>query len=161
MTLLARIRFRHMPLARALVALFAAGWLMLALQPCQAMGRDEPAQPGHDHARAGHADHHDLGTGTGGDPVAAGCDTPCPHCPTDSPEDCTLGSALECTVAGLTALPAKKAGVQAFDAVTWHAAPALPAIELALVLRVPDRPDPGGVRPPSTSLQQRYCTYLK
>jgi len=47
--LLAKLRSRHQPLARALVELFAIGQLGLALQPCEAMAAGE----------AGHGSHHE------------------------------------------------------------------------------------------------------
>lgn len=162
MTLLARIRSRHVPLARALVALFAVGWLALALQPCHAMGQAEPAHPAHGHggSGAGHADHA-HGSSGGGKPMPAGGDTPCPHCPSDSPDDCGLGTAIDCEAIGVPAVSAQKAGVPAFDTFAWHVAPLLSVVEPGNVPLRSGWPGSSGIRPPSASLQQRYCTYLK
>jgi hypothetical protein len=148
MNLLAKLRSRHQPLARALVALFAVGWLGLALQPCQAMGPGE----------AGHDSHHD---GMGHHPAPEHSKPPCPHCPSEGPDACDTGVALDCETVGVPALPAKQADLPAPDVFAWLVPAAMPAAGFATCDGPPDRPDPGRDHKPSSSLQQRYCTYLK
>jgi len=155
MTLLAKIRSRHLPLARALVALFAVGWLGLALQPCQAMAPAGSGHAGHDDGPDGHhgtLEHHST---------PAHCETPCPHCPADGPEGCDGGVALDCEAVGVPAPPAKQVPAPALDAWVWHAPAVLPTVPVASRAARPDWPDPGRGRAPAVSLQKRYCTYLK
>jgi len=148
MNLLAKLRSRHQPLARALVALFAVGWLGLALQPCQAMGLGD----------TGHGSHHD---GMGHHSAPEHSNPPCPHCPSDGPDACDTGVALDCETVGVPALPAKQFDVPAPDVFAWLVPVALPVAGFAVCDAPPDRPDPGRDHKPSSSLQQRYCTYLK
>jgi hypothetical protein len=148
MNLLAKMRSRHQPLARALVALFAVGWLGLALQPCEAM----------DLGDAGHGSHHD---GMGHDSTPEHSDPPCPHCPSGGADACDTGVALDCETVGVPALPAKQVDVPPPDAFAWLVPVAVPVAGFALCDAPPERPDPGRDHVPSSSLQQRYCTYLK
>lgn len=148
MNLLAKLRSRHQPLARALVALFAVGWLGLALQPCQAMGPGE----------AGHGGRHD---GTEHHPAPEHSKPPCPHCPSEGRDACDTGVALDCETVGVPALPAKQADVPAPDVFAWLVPAVMPAAGLAVRDGPPNRPDPGRDHKPSSSLQQRFCTYLK
>ena len=145
MKLLAKLRSRHLPLARALVALFAIGWLGLALQPCQAMGTDEN----------GHAGHQD---GMEHSSMPAGCDTPSPYCPSDRPDVCEAKVALDCETIGV---PSTKADASTLDAKYWHAPATYTMPDIAFPQSTPDWPDPSRHRAPSSSFQQRYCTYLK
>jgi hypothetical protein len=148
MNLLAKLRSRHQPLARALVALFAVGWLGLALQPCEAMDLGE----------AGHGSHHG---GMGHHSAPEQSDPPCPHCPSGGPDACDTGVALDCETVGVPALPAKQVDLPAPDTFAWLVPAAMPPVASAGCAAPPDWPDPGRERAPSSSLQQRYCTYLK
>lgn len=148
MNLLAKLRSRLLPLARVFVALFAVGWLGLALQPCEAMGTGE----------AGPGSHHE---GMGHHSTPEHSDPPCPHCPSDGLDACDTGVALDCETVGVPALPGKQADMPAPDAFAWLVPAAVPALEFAVYEAPPDRPDPVRDRSPSSSLQQRYCTYLK
>jgi hypothetical protein len=148
MKLLAKLRSRHQPLARAVVALFAIGWLGLALQPCQAMYVGE----------SGHGSHHE---GMGHHSTPEQSHPSCPHCPSEGPDACETGVALDCETVGVPALPAKPVDVPAPDVFAWLVPAAMPAAGCAVCEAPPDRPDPGRDHAPSSSLQQRYCTYLK
>jgi len=145
MTFLGRLRHRQPVAARWLTAAFAVAWLGLALQPCSAMAsHDEAGMASHGSA-AGEATHD------------------CPHCPPPvaAEEDLPCGNALSCDSVGAPAAASKVAEV--------------PAPDLAYVMPVPDAlgttaaPDPGLLRPPrlaqrrtqTSSLQQRYCSFLK
>ena len=145
MTLLGRLRRRQPVAARWLTAAFAVAWLGLALQPCSAMGS---------HAEAGMASH---GSGAG----EAGHD--CPHCPppADSDGDLPCGNALSCDAVGAPAVASKAVEVPAPDLAHAMTVPDVPGSTVA--------PDPGPL-PPSrlaprrtqtSSLQQRYCSFLK
>ena len=137
--------FRHYlpPLTRAMVVLFATGWLGLAVQPCLAAGA------------------HDAGATLPGMPAPHGHD--CPHCPppADDTHDCGNAVALDCAAVGEPALAA-----QAQKNLDTHATVAICAAPLHVALaeagRVGPRapPDPGRHVAPRT-LQQRYCSYLK
>lgn len=143
MTLMDAFRHNSSPLGRAVVVLFAASWLGLAVQPCAASGTHgagmpEPEMP------AGHG--HD-----------------CPHCPppADESHECATMAVLGCAAAGEPAVTS--AGVKAPDTcqavaivhASMHAGLARPGPVLA---QAP--PDPGR-SVASRTVQQRYCTYLK
>jgi hypothetical protein len=143
MTRLAGLRRWKLPLARALTALFAFGWLALALQPCQASAHGAPAAP------AGQGTHHPMGD--------AG--HPCPHCPPSSSDDCGAGSALDCRAVGVAVPPQDIAP----PAIAVLQPAVFEFVEAACAERAvtPVPPDPGRTRPPASSLQQRYCSFLK
>lgn len=146
--LFASLRRSQVPMARALVAFFAVGWLGLAVQPCAAMAHAPGQQD------TGMAAHHD---GHG----AAGHD--CPHCPPAPADDegCGTGTALNCEDAGIAGPSAKPAEQPRFD--TWAVmdlpAPPVPSLS-AIRLDGPASP-PVIWRPPSASIQQRFCSFLK
>lgn len=152
MNLLAKLRSRHQPLARAVVALFAIGWLGLALQPCEAMDAGQAGDGSH------HEGHHD---GMEHHSTPENSDPPCPHCPSDGPDACDTGVALDCETVGVPALPAKQVDLPAPDMFAWLVPAAMPMAGFAVGEAPQDRPDPGRDKTPSISLQQRYCTYLK
>jgi hypothetical protein len=144
MTFLGRLRRRQSVAARWLTAAFAVAWLGLALQPCAAM------------------ESHDAGTASHGSAAGqAGHD--CPHCPppADPEGDLPCGNALSCDAVGAPAVASKAAEV--------------PAPDLAHLMPLPDvlattaAPAPGPLRPPrleqrrtpASSLQQRFCSFLK
>ena len=145
MTFLGRLRHRQPVAARWLTAAFAVAWLGLALQPCSAMESQGEAGMA-SHGSAAEEATHD-----------------CPHCPppVDAEGDLPCGNALSCKAVGAPAVASKVAEV--------------PAPDLAYVLPVPDAlgtsaaPDPAPQRPPrlaqrrtqTSSLQQRYCSFLK
>jgi hypothetical protein len=147
--LLAGLRRSQVPLARTLVALFAISWLGLAVQPCAAMGH------GHGQQDSGQAAHHDSQGVAGHD---------CPHCPpapADDQDDCSTGIALDCTIAGIPVPSTQAVEQPRFD--TW-AIIDLPDFP-ALTLRPSELDSPtcehAVWRPPSASIQQRFCTFLK
>lgn len=145
MSLLARMRRSQGTRARALVALFAISWMGLAVQPCV-------AGAGHDHAGAA---GHEM-------PAAHG-DPGCPHCPPAPADDeeCGTGSALSCDGVDVPAPPAKAADVPQWDA---GAAIDLPSVApLSFSSNRVEAPKAGSAvwRPPSASVQQRFCTFLK
>lgn len=148
MNLIARIRSHQQPLAKALIALFAFGWLGLALQPCHAAVQVETAPAPHHHGEG----HHGM---------PADGTSPCPHCPTDDTDGCDTGTALECETVGVPAVASKQVDPPSPDGEHWL--PLLSPVPawFAHPATVPDSDDPGRQWPPDRSLQQRYCTYLK
>jgi len=135
-------------MARALVALFAVGWLGLAVQPCAAMAQG----PGHHDA--GTATHHDGHGGAGHE---------CPHCPPTPADDdgCGTGTALNCESAGIPGPMAKPVEQPRFD--TWAFMDLPVPTLLARSAQRPGTPTcaPAIWRPPSASIQQRFCSFLK
>ena len=145
MTFLGRLRRRQPVAARWLTAAFAVAWLGLALQPCSAMASAGDAGMASHGSAAGEATHD------------------CPHCPppADAQEDVPCGNALSCDAVGAPAVASKAAEI--------------PAPDLAQVMPVPEvlgttvASNPGPLRPPrlaerrtpASSLQQRYCSFLK
>lgn len=146
--MLASIRRRQLPVARALVAIFAAGWLALAMQPCAAMAQDPG---GHDSGMAGH--HEDHG-GTGHQ---------CPHCPPAPADDegCGTGTALYCESAGIPGPVAKSVDQPRLESWVPIDLPAGPL--LAPGPKQSGAPSLAAIpwRPPSASIQQRFCSFLK
>lgn len=148
MNLLARIRGRQQPFAKALVALFALGWLGLAMQPCHAALQAGAQSAAHHHEGGHHAQPADGGS-------------PCPHCPAGDTDGCGTGTALECETVGVPAIPSKQADPPSPDGECWLL-PSPPAPRWqAGPAAVPDSDETGRQWPPGRSLQQRYCTYLK
>jgi hypothetical protein len=135
-------------MARALVALFAIGWLGLAVQPCAAMGHagDDP--------HAGQSAHH-----SGEGDVAQHC----PHCPPTpaDDEDCSTGTALNCEGAGIPGPAAKAVEQPRFDAWAVMDLPAPPGPSLNANRFDTRSFVPALWRPPSASIQQRFCSFLK
>jgi len=150
MKLLAGFRRRQAPVARAIVVLFAASWLGLAMQPCVAGHLGDRV---HD---AGVAGHH------GAPAPDAGAGHDCPHCPPKATEghDCGTGVALECDAIGVPVLPSKDS-----DSFSWlpDLLPAGEGIRIDLDAGRPGTVGPRQApwRPPDRPLQQRFCTYLK
>jgi len=145
MTFLGRLRRRQPEAARWLTALFAFAWLGLALQPCSAMASHSDAGMASHGSAAGEAAHD------------------CPHCPppVEPGTDLPCGSALSCDAVGAPAMPSKDGDMQPADLGILMSLP---------VAGVPAAaPGPGPLRPPglvqrrtpSSSLQQRYCSFLK
>jgi len=145
MSLLARMRRSQGTCGRALVALFAISWMGLAVQPCVAgVGNDHAGAAGHQMPAA----HGDPG---------------CPHCPPPPAEDdpCGTPSALNCDGVDVPAPPAKAA-----DAPHWDACAAIDLPSVASLSSGSNRVRAPGAapavwRPPSASIQQRFCTFLK
>jgi hypothetical protein len=145
MTFLGRLRRRQPVAARWLTALFAVAWLGLAVQPCSAMDSPDHAGDGSHMPATGDAAHD------------------CPHCPSPAEPgtDLPCGNALSCDAVGAPAVPSKAADVQPVDLVILMSLPvaAVPA----------SAPGPGPLRPPclvqrrtpTSTLQQRYCSFLK
>jgi hypothetical protein len=135
-------------MTRSLVALFAISWLGLAVQPCAAMAQGA----GHQDGRM--AAHHDGHGGAGHE---------CPHCPPASADDdgCGTGTALNCESAGIPGPAAQTFEPPRFD--TWAVmdlpAPRLPALSAIQPGAATSAPDIW--RPPSASIQQRFCSFLK
>jgi hypothetical protein len=146
-SLLADMRRSQLPLARALVALFAIGWLGLAAQPCAAMVHAS------DHESVAMDAHHESQGSAGHQ---------CPHCPpTPTKDDCGTGTALSCGDAGIpgpAAKPLEQTRLDAWVVMEFSAAPAV-----APALNQPGWPaaQPALLRPPSASIQQRFCSFLK
>jgi hypothetical protein len=144
MTFLARLRRRQPVAARWVTALFAVAWLGLALQPCGAMAS---------HGDAGMASH---GSATG----EATHD--CPHCPPPPPAegDPPCGNALSCDAVGALALPSKAVDAKSADVVLPAPVPHLATGIFPYA--VPLRPPCPALRwTPSSSPQQRFCSFLK
>jgi hypothetical protein len=145
MSLLARIRSYRGTCARALVALFAISWMGLAVQPCV-------AGTGHDHPGAG---GHEM--------PAADEDRGCPHCPPAPADgdDCGADSALNCDSVDVPAPPAKGTDVPQWDISAVMDLPAPPDLRSS-ANRIGAPTSASAIwRPPSTSIQQRFCTFLK
>lgn len=149
--LLARLRRARIPLARAVVVLFAATWLGLAVQPCVASGTTH-----HDAATPVHGEGHAGGCGDAGTaPEPPGHD--CPHCA--HPGDC--GTALECDAIGVPAMVGKPAEPPKADFGAWidlpmQSAPPspTPARTWAQSIRRPPRAPP-------RSLQQLFGIFIE
>lgn len=142
MNLIGTFRQHSPPLTRAMVVLFAASWLGLAVQPCVA------------------ASAHDAGTPAPAMPAGNGHD--CPHCPPPAgdPADCGDAVALDCVAVGQPALAS-----QAVKAPDTHMPACIPPAPLHLMLAEPGQASPRAPPDPARrvvprSLQQRYCSYL-
>jgi hypothetical protein len=145
MSLLARMRRSQGTRARALVALFAISWMGLAVQPCVA-GAD------HDHAGAA---GHEM-------PAAHG-DPGCPHCPPAPADDdeCGTGSALSCDGVDVPAPPNKAGDVPQWDACAAIDLPSVASLPCSSNSVEALRAGSAAWRPPSASVQQRFCIFLK
>ena len=144
--MLAAFRRVQAPVARVVTALFAITWLGLAIQPCTAMDQDPTAGP------SGHADHGSDGSDGSHH---------CPHCPPSGEGAGHAGTALACDAVGLPAVPSKDVDTPQPDlalsiaSIDHRQAFAATAPLIHRLTRPPDW------RPPTASLQQRYCSYLK
>jgi hypothetical protein len=146
MSLLARIRRRRGSMcARTLVALFAISWMGLAVQPCVAGAGHDP--PG--------AASHEM-------PAADG-DQGCPHCPPAPAEgdDCGTGSALDCDGVDVPAPPVKGTDLPQWDVWAVMDLPAPPDLPPSANRLAAPTLASAVWRPPSASIQQRFCTFLK
>lgn len=156
MNLLWTLRRLRLALGRPALALFAATWLGLALQPCTAHALEAPAAD----AAASAGEH----AGCDGEPAPpatpAGHD--CPHCAGSAGalRDCASDVATACDAIGVPALVTKSSDLPPADPGAW--------MDLAVAGRLladPRGPPPSAMRhhPPASArpLQQRFCTYLK
>ncbi len=144
MTFLGRFRRRQTVATRWVTALFAVAWIGLAIQPCSAM---------QSHGDAGTSQH----AGATGEAAHD-----CPHCPPPAApqNDPPCGSTLSCDAVGPPALPSKATDAQPAD---------FPLLVSLLDLAPGVGPGPVPVRPPrltqrwtpSSSPQQRFCSFLK
>lgn len=141
MRLLTALRIRQLRAPHLVAAIFAIGWLGMAVAPCQAMP---------------HQQHQ--GTSHHGSMPADGCGH-CPNTPSHLDSGCAMVSAPECMSMGMAIsgprdiqIPQPAAGPP----------PAFPVFDAFL-------PDARPVRDihtrhlpvPRVSIQQRFCTYLK
>ena len=151
-SLLAVFRRAQVPTARAVTALFAVAWLGLAIQPCAAMSQGQAVEQGSHSGHAGHGGHAgDDGRTSQG----------CPHCPSSTDGAGHPGTALACDAIGLPAMPSKNVDTpqpDLFVAIVGTAG-SHPVVAPASVNR--RLTEPPRRHPPSTSLRQRYCSYLK
>ena len=155
---LEKLRRMRLPLGRGMVAMFAATWLGLAVQPCMAdaLHAGEPAAPAP-------VEHHSGGCG--GEHVPAPQSAPshdCPHCPTSGLHAGGCGTALECEAIGVPAMPSKATEPPRADLGAWIDLPEPPSGA------APQTHAPGAIaathrapRAPPRSFQQRFCSYLK
>jgi hypothetical protein len=128
-----------------LVALFVTGWLGFAIQPCVAM----------DHSMDGaHAVHGNA---------AGDANQHCPHCPPVPGQDagCDQGAALACGGADAPVLPAKDLKAPQPDLLALPCVIAVSHFHDAVAAAAAGPPDARPGHPPSASLQQRYCSFLK
>ena len=148
MTPLATLRRSQVPLARTLVVLFASAWLGLAMQPCIAM--DHPDASGHE----GHGGH-EMPAGHGGHD--------CPHCPPveDATDGCGDTSGPGCDGAGVAALPSKDVKSAKADPAVLIGYLVTHDPFLLVAATSPGSTDTAPWRPPTSSVQQRFCTYQK
>jgi hypothetical protein len=126
--------------------LFASTWLGLAMQPCVAMDHSGDSGDG------GHAGH-DMPGGHGGHD--------CPHCPpaTEADDGCAGATGLACD--GVPALPSKDAKSVKADSAVLIGYLATHDPFLLFSSASPGSPDAAQWRPPTSTIQQRFCTYLK
>ena len=141
MRLLTAIRIRQLRAPRLVAAIFAIGWLGLAVAPCQAM-----------------PDHQISGTSHHGSIPADDCGH-CPSAPTSVSIGCAMAAAPDCQSTGPVLLDGRDFGLaqpaagpplafQVFDAFVSDGRP----LRDVRVVRLPAS---------HASIQQRYCTYLK
>ena len=156
--LLAKLRRLRLPLGRGVVAMFAATWLGLAVQPCMA---DAP-QAGEPDAPAPMAHH---AGGCGGEAAAEPQPAPahdCPHCPPGGLYAVECGTALDCKSVGVPAMVSKAAEPPRADLGAWIDLPVpLPAAMVQSRAAGAAAAAPRAPRAPPRPLQQRFCTYLK
>jgi|DewCreStandDraft_4_1066084.scaffolds.fasta_scaffold189571_2 hypothetical protein len=156
--LLSRLRRLRLPLGRGALAVFAATWLGLAVQPCMAdaVPADGTAEPAPMERHAG---------GCGGEAAPERQSAPahdCPHCPPGGMNAGECSTALACTSIGVPAMVSKAGEPPRADFGAWIDLPVPPggasppsrapgaAVAAQRVPRAPPRP-----------LQQRFCSYLK
>lgn len=139
MNLLARLRSHQSRAARLAAAVFAVGWLGFAVAPCQAMNPMPDEAP-----------HH------GSMPM-----DDCGHCPpeTSGVPDCADASPSDCLSSVQPAIELRQVEQPKPFAI-------LPAAVEACVVPAPAARPLAAARTratplPHTSLQQRYCSYLK
>lgn len=153
--LLATLRRLRLPLGRGVLAMFAATWLGLAVQPCMADAQHagEPVP----------MEHHAGGCGgeTSSGPQTAPAHD-CPHCPPGGLDAGECGTALDCKSVGVPAMVSKAAEPPRADLGAWIDLPApLPAAILQSRAPGATAAAPRAPRAPPRPLQQRYCSYLK
>jgi hypothetical protein len=156
--LLAKLRRLRLPLGRGVVAMFAATWLGLAVQPCMADAphAGEPAAPAPMEHHAG---------GCGGEAASQPQTTPahdCPHCPPGGMNAGECGTALDCKSVGVPAMVSKATEPPRADLGAWIDLPVPPSAAVlqrhAPAAAIAAQRSP---HPPPRPLQQRYCSYLK
>ncbi len=132
-------------MTRALAVLFVTGWLGFAIQPCLAM--DHPADAVH----SGH-------------PIPAGqIEHECPHCPPalDPGAGGGQGVVLACGGADAPVLPVQDARTAQPDLVLLTGFAAFQSPAFGAIAAPDHHPDAAPWHPPSASLQQRFCIFLK
>ena len=163
MDVLHKLRRYQARIARASVAVFAATWLGLALQPCHAAGAAPAPPEAPAHVGGGHAGHPCHGSGDSAPPAAPAHDESlpdCPFCPGGhaGPADCRQRAGIGCCSASapvLGLLYLKLSDLSLAPVNCWRfevAAPTdLPAARPAA------EPEP----PPGVPFQERFCTHLE
>lgn len=152
------LRRVRLPLGRGVLAVFAATWLGLAVQPC--MAGEAPA----DGAAAPAPMEHHAG-GCGGESAPEPHSAPahdCPHCPPGGMQGNDCGTALNCKSVGVPAMVSKAAEPPRADFGAWIDLPVAPAP--AVLQRHPPASAIAAQRsphPPPRPLQQRFCSYQK